>query len=154
MKANGLINSLASVAVLSCIVVGAILFFAFQTRWIGLVFIGLGVLHLAVLRFFKVSIRSVWPDMVFGIIDNGILVIAALVGADLGGVWGAIVGGAAGNAITDGFAGIFEGHIADHLKKYKIKDSRSSLSCALGKMAGCLFGAGLVFVIAWSVFSW
>ncbi len=39
---------------------------------------------------FKISIQSVQPDVIFGIIDNGILALFAVVGAE---VAGAIVKG-------------------------------------------------------------
>lgn len=109
-------------------------------------------MHLFVLGIFKVSVKTVWPDIVFGIIDNGFLVIGALIGADFAGVLGAIIGGAAVNAITDGLAGIFEGWTAEYLRKHKIKEKRTALGSALGKMVGCLFGAGIIFIIVWTAF--
>ena len=152
MKKDGLFSALINSVILSIIIIAATIFIVYEKRWVGLVFIILGLLHLLVLKIFKIKIKSVWPDIVFGIIDNGILVIAAIIGADFAGVLGAIVGGSAANAITDGFAGIFEGWTAEYLRKNKIKEKRTALGSALGKMAGCLFGAGLVLLIVWGIF--
>jgi len=150
MKKESLIKSILSVVVLSVIIIATIIFFVYQKKWIGIVFIALGVFHLFVLRLFNIKLKRVWPDIVFGAIDNGFLVIGALIGADFAGITGAIVGGAAGNAITDGFAGLFEGWTAEYLRKHKIEEKRTALSSALGKMAGCFFGAGIVLIIAWA----
>ena len=62
--------------------------------------------------------------IVFGAIDTGFLGVAALIGASFAGILGAIVGGAAGDAITDGFAGLFEGKMAEYLRKHGIKEAR------------------------------
>lgn len=153
MKKESIINSLISVLILSIIIVAVTSFFVFQKRWIGIIFIALGLLHLLVLKMFKVNLKTLWPDIIFGIIDNGILVVAAIIGADFAGVGGAVIGGSAANAITDGFAGIFEGRTAEYLRKHKLSEKRTSLSSALGKMAGCFFGAGIALVILWTIFS-
>ncbi len=153
MKKENLINSLLSVIILSLIVIATVTFFVYQKRWIGIIFIALGMLHLFVLSIFNRKIETLWPDIVFGVIDNGFLVIGALIGADFAGVIGAIVGGAAANAITDGLAGLFEGWTAEYLRKHKIEEKRTALSSALGKMAGCFFGAGIVLIVAWAVIS-
>lgn len=151
MKKEGLLNSILSISILSIIIFAAVTFFVYQKKWIGFIFIILGFLHLIVLRFFGRSIKSIWPDLIFGSIDNGFLVIAAMIGADFAGIFGAIIGGSAANAITDGFAGIFEGWTSEFLRKHKIKEERTALSSAIGKMAGCFFGAGVVLVIAWGI---
>lgn len=148
---ESIISSIISVILLAIIIVAVTIFFIYQQFWIGPIFIVLGFLHILILKIFGRDLRSVWPDIIFGVIDNGILVIAAIIGADFAGILGAIIGGASANAITDGFAGIFEGWTAQYLKKYKIKDKRTALSASLGKMAGCFFGAGLVMVIAWTI---
>jgi hypothetical protein len=153
MKKENLINSILSVLMLSIVIVAVVIFFVYQKIWIGPIFMALGLLHLFALRIFRVKIKSAWPDIVFGMIDNGILVIAAIIGADFAGILGAIIGGSAANAITDGFAGIFEGWTAEYLRRHKIKEKRTALSAAIGKMAGCFFGAGIVLIIAWTIFS-
>ena len=140
MKKENLITSIFSVIILSIIVVGIVIFFIYQQKWIGIIFVLLGLLHIFVLN-------------IFGIIDNGFLVLAAIVGADFAGVLGAIIGGATANAITDGFAGIFEGKTAEYVRKHKIEEKRTALSSSLGKMAGCFFGAGIVLIIMWTILS-
>ncbi len=84
------------------------------------------------------------PDVVFGIIDNGILALMAVIGGEIAGVAGAVIGGVVGNAITDGIAGLFEGYWAESLAS----DHRTILGSAVGKMAGCLLGAGVVLILA------
>lgn len=85
-----------------CVVIGGvIIFFVHNTRWMGPVLLGLGLLCLASLLPFKVKLKSVQPDILFGVIDNGILAIMAIFGGHLAGVTGAILGGVVGNAITD-----------------------------------------------------
>jgi len=150
MKKESVVNGILSVSVLSAVILAS-LFFVDGKKWVGISFIVLGILHLLVLRFLGRSLQSVRPDLVFGMIDNGLLVIGALIGADLAGVIGAVVGGSAANAMTDGFAGIFEGWTAEFLRKRKIKEQRTAVSAAIGKMAGCLFGAGIVLVVVWTL---
>lgn len=150
MKKESVINSLLSVLVLSVLILAAV-FFVDGKKWVGIVFIILGLLHIGVLAFFGRAIKSVWPDIVFGVIDNGFLVVGVLIGAEFAGILGAVVGGAAMNAITDGFAGVFEGWTAGYLREHKIKERRTALSAAVGKMAGCFFGAGIVLVVAWTI---
>ena len=153
MKKENLITSIFSVIILSIIVVGIVIFFIYQQKWIGIIFVLLGLLHIFVLNIFGIKTKAVWPDIIFGIIDNGFLVLAAIVGADFAGVLGAIIGGATANAITDGFAGIFEGKTAEYVRKHKIEEKRTALSSSLGKMAGCFFGAGIVLIIMWTILS-
>ena len=63
--------------------------------------------------YLRVDLVSVQPDVIFGVIDNGILAVLAVFGGELTGVGGAVIGGAVGNAVTDGIAGIFEGYWAE-----------------------------------------
>ncbi len=84
------------------------------------------------------------PDVIFGIIDNGILALMAVIGGEIAGVAGAVIGGVVGNAITDGIAGLFEGYWAETVSN----DRRTVVGSAVGKMAGCLLGAGVVLVLA------
>jgi hypothetical protein len=86
-------------------------------------------------------------DIFFGVIDNGILAVLAIFGGHFAGVTGAILGGVIGNAITDGIAGIFEGQMAEKLRLRFISEERTMLKSSVGKMAGCLFGAGVILVI-------
>lgn len=86
-------------------------------------------------------------------IDNGILAIMAILGGEIAGVVGAILGGVVGNAISDGIAGVFEGYYAQKLRSNNISDGRTILRSSVGKMAGCLLGAGLAMMISQVVLS-
>ena len=150
---NILMNKKFIVALLNVLILCVIIFvvsvyFVSSAKLIGWVIFGLGLLCLVSLKLFKILIKSIWPDIVFGIIDNGILAILAIIGGEIAGVAGAIVGGVVGNAITDGIAGIFEGEMAEKLRERKISEERTMLGSAVGKMAGCLLGAGAVLIVA------
>ena len=130
-----------------CVVIATVsIFFIENADWIGMVLIILAILCIFSLVPFKISLESIQPDIIFGMIDNGILAVMAIFGAHIAGVAGAIIGGVVGNAITDGIAGIFEGKMAERLRQNHISERRTMLSSAVGKMAGCLLGAGIVLV--------
>jgi len=140
-----------SVLILAVVIISVISYVIYNKYLIGPVLILLGFLPWIPLKIAKRPIKSVGADILFGAIDTGILGIAALIGASFAGVLGAIVGGAAGDAITDGFAGIFEGRMAEYLRKHKIEEARTPLSASMGKMSGCLIGIGITLTIAWTV---
>mgnify|MGYP001566830944 CR=1 FL=1 len=132
-----------------CVVIAAVsVFFVNDAKWIGFVLIILALLCIVSLIPFKIKLKSIQPDIIFGLIDNGILAVLAIFGGHFAGVAGAILGGVVGNAITDGIAGIFEGYSAEKLRLQLILEERTVLKSAVGKMAGCLLGAGVVLVIA------
>lgn len=132
-----------------CVVIAAVsVFFVNNARWIGFVLIILALLCVVSLIPFKIKLRSIQPDIFFGLVDNGILAVMAIFGGHFAGVTGAILGGIVGNAITDGIAGIFEGYSAEKLRRQLVPEERTMLKSAVGKMAGCLLGAGVVLVIA------
>lgn len=146
-------NKNLATAVLKVLLVCAVIFFVsayfiYNLKIIGWVLLALGLLCLVALVVFKIRLKGVWPDVVFGVIDNGILAVLAVWGGEVAGVPGAIIGGAVGNALTDGIAGIFEGEMAEKLRERKISEGRTVLGSALGKMAGCLLGAGAVLAVA------
>ncbi len=143
VKNNNFQNAIISFILLSIIILGISYHLVYKNNLIGPAFILLGLINLVFLKFYKITISSVYPDILFGFIDNGILVIMAVIGGSIAGVAGAIIGGAAGNTITDGIGGLFEGHAAERLRNNKVKETRTALSSTLGKMAGCLFGAGI-----------
>jgi len=151
MKKQSLGTALISVIVLAVVIIAVISYVIHNKYLIGPVLILLGFLPWIPLKIAKRPIQSVGADILFGAIDTGILGIAALIGASFAGVLGAIVGGAAGDAITDGFAGIFEGKMAEYLRKHGIKEARTPLSSSMGKMSGCLMGIGITLTIAWSI---
>lgn len=140
--------SITTVVTLCVVIFAVSAFFLSSEQLMGFVLMGLFVVCLAVLIPFHISLQEVQPDIVFGIIDNGILALFAIVGGEIAGIPGAIIGGVVGNAITDGIAGLFEGYSAERLRKKNVSDHRTILGSAIGKMAGCLFGAGLVLVLA------
>lgn len=132
-----------------CVVIAAVsAFFVNDSQWVGFILIILALLCIISLVPFKIKLKSIQPDVIFGLIDNGILAILAIFGGHFAGVTGAILGGVVGNAITDGFAGVFEGYSAEKLRLQSIPEERTMLKSAVGKMAGCLLGAGVVLVIA------
>lgn len=144
-------KALVSFIIFSIVVLAVSAYFVYNEAWVGPAFIGLGILNLIVISLFRVKWKSVYPDMIFGLIDNGVLVFAAIIGGSIAGIPGAIIGGAAGNTITDGIGGLFEGHIAEHQREYKVDNRRTAFSSSFGKMAGCLFGAGLGLLSVWVV---
>jgi len=152
MKKQGFIPALLSVTIVSIVVISVVSFTIFHTKLIGPAIILLGFIPWIPLRISGRTIRSTGADIVFGAIDTGILGVVALIGASFAGVLGAIVGGAVGDSITDGFAGLFEGRMAEYLRKHGIEESRTPLSSSMGKMSGCLIGVGIVLTIAWSIF--
>jgi len=151
MRNQGFLSALTSVSVISIVIISVIAFTLYHTRLIGPAIIVLGFIPWVPLKFFGRPIKSVGADIVFGAIDCGLLGIAALVGAGFAGVLGAVVGGAVGDAITDGFAGLGEGKVAQYLRKYGIEEARTPLSASMGKMSGCLLGVGIVLTLVWSI---
>jgi hypothetical protein len=148
---EGLARSVISVITISVVVVAVICFVIYNKVLIGPVLIGLGFLPWIPLKISGRSIRSTGADIIFGAIDTGLLGIAALIGASFAGILGAIVGGAVGDALTDAIAGLFEGRIAEALRKYGIAEARTPLSSSMGKMSGCLLGIGITLTIAWTI---
>jgi hypothetical protein len=122
-------------------------FFVYNEKLIGFILIGLGLLSLLSLIPFGIKVGSLKPDILFGVIDNGVLTIMAVFGGHIAGVAGAIIGGVVGNALTDALAGMFEGYSAERMRENNHKEERTIISSSIGKMAGCLFGAGIVLII-------
>lgn len=110
-----------------------------------------GFLPWPVLKLAGRTIKSVGADIIFGIVDGGILGAAAMAGATFAGAIGAVFGGSAGNALSDGFGGLWEGTVSEWLRKHKIEEARTPLSSSMGKMSGVALGAGIVLVIAWTI---
>jgi hypothetical protein len=151
MNKEGIVPALTSLIIVSAVVVSVILFVIYQKRLVGPIIVLLGFLPWIPLKIFGRSIKSTGADIIFGAVDTGILAVAALIGDSFAGVLGAIVGGAVGDSITDGFAGLFEGKIAEYLRRHGIEEARTPLSSSLGKMSGCLLGAGITLTIAWTL---
>ena len=137
-----------------CVVIAAVsLAFIHNNHWMGPVLVVLGFVCLLSLKPFGIQLKSTVPDIIFGLIDNGILAVMAIFGGYFGGMAGAVLGGVVGNAITDGIAGIFEGYLAEKFDGTGVPNNRTMLKSAVGKMAGCLLGAGAVLSVV-SVFRW
>lgn len=145
---DAMISSIAAVTTLCIVIFVVSSSFVSNENLIGPVFIALFGICLLALIPFRISPRTVQPDIIFGVIDNGILALFAIVGGEIAGIPGAVVGGVVGNAITDGIAGLFEGYSAEQLRKKGTSDRRTIVGSAIGKMSGCLLGAGVVLSIA------
>lgn len=153
MRKRGLFESIMILVVLSAVILASITFID-EKKLIGAIFLFLGLAHILVLNFLeKSSYKAVLPDIVFGIVDNGLLVVGAVIGAEFAGIFGAVIGAAAMNAITDGIAGLFEGIAVEHLRSQKIRQKRTALTTSIGKMAGCLIGAGAILILFWNLLS-
>jgi hypothetical protein len=151
LKKAKFIKAVTTFALFSVLVVAVASYFAFNERLIGIAFLALGLFDIFLIYLFKIKLSSIYPDIIFGLVDNSVMVFAVVLGISYAGVVGAIIGGAAGNTVTDGIGGLFEGHIADNQRKYKIDNKRTALSTSLGKMAGCLFGAGFGLLLVYFI---
>ncbi len=151
MDKEGLISALVSLAIISIVLVATISSVIQNKKMIGPVMVIFGFIPWIPLILSERGIKSTGADIIFGIMDTGPLVIAALVGAEYAGILGAIVGSAVGDSITDGFAGVFEGKFSEYLRRQGIEEARTALSSSMGKMSGCLLGAGTTLTIAWTV---
>ena len=150
-RKNGFTKALISFFTLSIVIVAVSAYFVLDKKLIGFAFLFLGIMVTIILKIFKIKLKEVYPDIIFGMIDNGVLVFAAILGGFYAGVAGAVVGGVAGNTLTDGIGGLFEGHVAQNQRKYKIDNLRTPLSTMLGKMIGCLYGAGIGLIMVWLI---
>ncbi len=101
---------------------------------IGPIVLGLALIPIIGLLVAKRSLVGALPDILFGVIDTGLLTIPALWGGILFGIAGAIAGAVIGDAITDAIAGFFEGAIAEWLRNKGIQESREPVTTAVGKM--------------------
>jgi hypothetical protein len=119
-----------------------------QSLPIGPCILVLTLIPIAGLRLSGRKLSAALPDLVFGSIDTGLLAIPAIAGGLAFGMVGAVAGGVIGDALTDAIAGFFEGGIAEWLREHGYFESREMVTTALGKMAGCLLGSGIVLTAA------
>ena len=123
-----------SAVIILCIITIVIAFFSMRLgRFVSIIIFGLGLLPILIAYIFKISLKKILPDIIFGLIDNILLIIPAIIGAA-----GALAGAVVGNAVSDGIAGIFEGSISEWLNIKGIDSKRTLLGSSLGKMSGCL----------------
>lgn len=139
-------EALIHVSIISAIVF-AIAYFAHNFEQIGLVLIGAGFLPLISLKITGEKIKESVAEIIFGMFNTGLITAMAIVGYNMEGILGAVIGVALGDAITEGFSGILEGEVADIMLKHRIKEKIDPLNSSLGKMAGALFGGGIVLLI-------
>ena len=137
-----------STVIILCIITIVIAFFSMRLgRFVSIIIFGLGLLPILIAYIFKISLKKILPDIIFGLIDNILLIIPAIIGAELFGAAGALAGAVVGNAVSDGIAGIFEGSISEWLNIKGIDSKRTLLGSSLGKMSGCLLiGIFLIFI--------
>jgi len=148
MKSLGkesLITAIINLIVLTIVIILAFSFLINQKPLIGPIMIFLGAISLLPAVIFKIPFKSLKTEIIFGIVDNAVIVIFALLGAAFFGVIGAVVGIAVGNSLVNGFAGIFKNI------KAPLKEKRTILSITIGRFAGCLFGAGIILTLVWSI---
>lgn len=136
-----------SIVILLSIITVIIAFFSMRIgRFVSIVIFSLGLIPILIAYIFKIGLKKMLPDIIFGLIDNLLLIIPAIIGAGLFGTVGALAGAVVGNAISDGIAGLFEGSISEWLHMKGIDSMRTLLGSSLGKMSGCLFiGIFLIF---------
>ena len=147
MKKNKRKTLEISTVIILCIITIIIAFFSMRLgRFVSIIIFGLGLLPILIAYIFKISLKKILPDIIFGLIDNILLIIPAIIGAELFGAAGALAGAVVGNAVSDGIAGIFEGSISEWLNIKGIDSKRTLLGSSLGKMSGCLLiGIFLIF---------
>ena len=115
-------------------------------KFVSLIIFALGFIPIMIAYFLKIDLKKMLPDILFGIIDNVILIIPAIIGAELFGTAGALTGAIVGNAISDAIAGYFEGNLSEFLHSRGIDATRTVMGSSLGKMSGCLLiGIFLIF---------
>jgi len=146
------LNALAAFSVFLVLVVLLFGFVVSHKMLVGPAVLLFGFLPLIPVKLVGRSIKSVGADIIYGIVDGGILGAFAFAGASLAGTIGAVFGGAAGNALSDGFGGLWEGEVASWLRAHKIEEARTPLSSSMGKMSGVALGAGIVLTVAWTLF--
>jgi len=137
-----------STVIILCIITIIIAFFSMRLgRFVSIIIFGLGLLPILIAYIFKINLKKILPDIIFGLIDNILLIIPAIIGAELFGAAGALAGAVVGNAVSDGIAGLFEGSISEWLNIKGIDSKRTLLGSSLGKMSGCLLiGIFLIFI--------
>ena len=129
--------------VITAIILVTCLFF----RKTGILIFSIGLLILFVIKvILNRPIFTFLPDVIYGMVDTGSLVIFVYIGATLADIFGAVVSAVICDAITDSIGGGFEGKIDELLRNKSIDTSRTLLSSSIGKLSGCLIGGGIILV--------
>ena len=92
-------------------------------------------------------IKEVLADIIFGLVDTGMMTAFAVIGS-IWGPLGAVVGAGVGDSVTDAIAGFFEGAISEKLREHGVEEARTPMKSSLGKMTGCLIGSAVTITIA------
>jgi hypothetical protein len=140
----GIFMSLITYLIIVTIVILAITY----GIWTGPIVLVLGFFPWLVAFMGGIKLSGLIPDIIFGVVDTGLMVACSIIGAIYLGIVGAIVGAGVGDAITDSLGGLFEGGIALKLRTLGIEEARTPLGCSMGKLSGCLLGAGTTISIA------
>ena len=117
--------------------------------FVGPVILLLGLISLGMLKISGRTIRSVIADIVYGVLDVGLLSWVVSVEAVFAGPVGVVFGTVIAHALTDAIAGMAEGHVAAALRNRGIEEARTPISSGLGKMIGGLLGAGIIITFVW-----
>ena len=150
-RKEGFRATLIETIILSAIIVSVIYFTQARKEAIGPILVILGFLPWLPLYLAGRGVKSALADIVFGVVNTGILSVMVLTGLSLADILGAVIGVAIGNTIINGIAGIFEGKVAEYLRNHKLEEERTSLSASMGKMSGCLIGIGITLTIVWTI---
>ena len=148
---NTMWKAIGTFIIIAILVVGFSVYFIYDEVLIGPAYILMAFITVGILKIFGIKLRAVYPDIIFGLIDNGVLIFTAILGGKFAGVAGAVLGGAAGNTLTDGIGGLFEGKLAQKLKRDNFQEERNPISTMLGKIIGCLIGAGVGLILVWGI---
>ena len=104
------------IVILLSIFVAFIAFYSMRLgRFSSIIIFALGIIPILISFFLKIDLKRMIPDIIFGVTDNLLLIIPAIIGAELFGAAGALAGAVVGNAISDAVAGYFEGNISEFL---------------------------------------
>jgi len=145
-------SALIAVVQIAAILVAAFAVYPFlqaNMLFVGPVILVLGFVSLGMLKLSGRSIRSVIADIVYGVMDVGLLSWVVSIEAVFAGPVGVVFGTVIAHSLTDAVAGMAEGQIAESLRKHGIEESRTPISSGLGKMVGGLIGAGAIITIVW-----
>jgi hypothetical protein len=69
------------IVILLSIIIGIIAFFSMRIgKYLNLLIFGLGLVPILIAYIFKINLKKMLPDIIFGIIDNLLLIIPAIIG--------------------------------------------------------------------------